>query len=204
MSATGAEPYFSAGSHDVVGTLDQEAVSMDTNAPITLVAASYRTHLGAVNDFDALWGARQAGEFHHTAIAVLTKDATGDLQVRQNNNTAKHLTWGGALLGGALFVLAPAVGVEMLAAVGMSGAGAIVGHLRHNTTPEALAHAANVLEEGMSGLVALVVNRRGEAVTPLLEHARTSVSVDMLWGDLEEELCQDFARPLAERVLIAS
>ena len=177
---------------------------MDTNAHITLLAASYSSHDGAVQDFDAVWSARHAGEFHHTAIAVLAKDATGHLQVRQNNNTAKHLTWGGALLGGALFVLAPSEGIEMLAAVGPTGAGAIVGHLRHNSTPESLAHAAGVLEEGMSGLVALVVNRRGEVVTPLLEHAARSASVDMLWGDLEEELCQDFARPLAERVLIAS
>jgi uncharacterized membrane protein len=177
---------------------------MDTNAPITLLAASYSSHDGAVQDFDAVWSARHAGEFHHTAIAVLAKDATGHLQVRQNNNTAKHLTWGGALLGGPLFVLAPAAGIEMLAAVGLSGAGAIVGHLHQNTTPEALAQAASVLEEGMSGLVALVVNRRGEAVTPLLEHAARSLSVDMLWGDLEEELCQDFVRPLSDRILIAS
>jgi hypothetical protein len=37
----------------------------------------------------------------------------------------------------------------------------------------------------------------------LLEHAAELSSVDMLWGDLEEELCQDFARPLSGAVLVA-
>jgi hypothetical protein len=46
----------------------------------------------------------------------------------------------------------------MLSRVGVSGAGAIVEHLRQNADPAALARAAGVLEHGHWSLVVLVVN----------------------------------------------
>jgi hypothetical protein len=177
---------------------------MKVNAPISLVTASYSAHDEAVADYQTVWGARHDDEFHHTALAVLTRDSGGALHVERNNSTAKHLVWGGALLGGALFVLAPTVGVEMLATVGLNGAGALIYHFRRNTDPAELAESADLLEDGASGLVVVVVNRRGAAMTPLLAHARRSSSVDMLWGDLEEELCRDFTTPLADSVLVAT
>ena len=176
---------------------------MDVNAPVSLVTASYSTRDHAVEDFNAVWSARNEGEFHHTAIATLTKDADGSFHVDRNDHTAKYLVWGGALLGGALFVVEPSVGIEMLSRVGVSGAGAIVGHLRRNADPAALARAADVLEHGQWSLVVLVVNRRSAATMMLLEHAAELSSIEMLWGDLEEELCQDFARPLSGAVLVA-
>ena len=38
----------------------------------------------------------EAGEFDHTAVAVLTKDANGKLQMERHDSTAKHLAWAGA------------------------------------------------------------------------------------------------------------
>jgi hypothetical protein len=143
------------------------------------------------------------GDFHHTAIALLSPDSDGALRVERNHSTAKHLVWGGALLGGALFVLAPDAGVELLATVGLNGAGALIYHFRRNADPVELAETALLLDEGSSGLVTVVVNRRGEAVMQLLRHARRSSSVDMLWGDLEEELCRDLATPLADTARLA-
>jgi hypothetical protein len=177
---------------------------MNVNAPIALVGASYSTPERALQDYDAVWGARHDGDFHHTSVAILAKGSDDELHVHRNNSTAKHLMWGGALLGGALVVVAPPAGLELFAAVGLSGAGAIVGHFRRNASPERLAETAVLLQEGASGLVVVVVNRRGEAVTPLLERADEKVSVDMVWGDLEEELSQDFARPVSDLVLVAS
>jgi hypothetical protein len=176
---------------------------MDVNAPIALIGAGYRNRDGAEHDFTSVWAARHDGDFHHTSVAVLTKDREGRLHVERHNSTAKHLEWGGALLGAALVVLAPAAGIEILAAVGSSGAGAMVSHFRQHADPEDLAAIASVLEVGASGLVAVVVNRRGQVMTPLLSHAVGRSSVDMPWGDLEEELSADFAHPVFERALIA-
>jgi len=35
-------------------------------------------------------------------VAVLTKDAAGELQVERHDTTAKQFAWGGALIGAAL------------------------------------------------------------------------------------------------------
>ena len=170
---------------------------MNVNAPIALVGASYSTPDQSDLDFQAVWGARQDGDFHHTAVAVLTKDNEGQLRVTRHNSTAKHLEWGGALLGAALVLLAPAAGIDMLHKVGMSGVGALVDHFRVNADPEDLAATASLLEAGACGLVVVLVNRRSRTLGSLLTHAGGSWSVDMPWGDLEEGLSKEFARPRA-------
>jgi uncharacterized membrane protein len=177
---------------------------MNVTAPIALVAASYSSADDATRDFESVWASREAGGFHHTALAVLTKDDDGRLQVGRNNSTAKHLEWGGALLGGALFVLAPAAGVDVLASVGLSGAGAIIGHFRDNADPDELSAASDVLELGTSALVVVLVNLPGDRVTELIDHADQRSVVHMVWGDLEEELAHDFSRFRSDRLLVAS
>ena len=177
---------------------------MNVTAPIALVAASYNSADGATRDYESVWASRADGGFHHTSLAVLTKDATGRLQVGRNNSTAKYLEWGGALLGGALFVLAPAAGADVLTTVGLSGAGAIIGHLRDNADPDELSAASAVLGLGASALLVVLVNRRGDGVASLLDHADHQSSVHTVWGDLEEELAHDFSRFRSDPVLIAS
>jgi hypothetical protein len=181
---------------------DRQEDDMHDDAPLELVAASYASSDHAVQDFEAVWGGRHDGGFHHTAIALVTRNADGRLEVGRNNSTAKHLEWGGGLLGGALFVVAPAAGSELLARVGLSGAGAIIGHIRQNADPGALVAAADVLERDTTGLVVVLVNHRGEGITSLLAHAAHRSCVHMVWGDLEEELAHDFSRPRS-RLLVA-
>ena len=106
---------------------------------------------------------------------------------------------GGALLGAALVMLAPAAGIAVLAGVGSSGAGAMIGHFRQHADPEDLAAIASVLEAGASALVVVMVNCRGQ----LLSHAVGRASIDMPWGDLEEELSADFAHLTLGRALVA-
>jgi hypothetical protein len=202
MSTAGPGVYVRLLSADVVGYLARRT-TMDVNAPIALIGASYRNRDSAVHDFTAVWAARHDGDFHHTSVAVLTKDCDGHLHVERHNSTAKHLDWGGGLLGAALMVLAPAAGIEILAAFGLSGAGALVGHFRQHADPEDLAAIARLLELGAFGLVVVVVNRRGQVMTPLLSHPDGHASVDMPWGDLEEELSADFAHPTFGRAPVA-
>ncbi len=47
------------------------------------------------------------------------------------------------------------------------------------------------------------MNRRAEAVTALLDRAAMTVTVDLVWGDLEEELCPDLVRPRSDALLSA-
>jgi hypothetical protein len=168
---------------------------MDVNAPLTLIGAGYGDPESAVHDFATVWASRHDGDFHHVAAAVLSTNSVGCLHVQRYNSTAKHLEWGGALLGAGLVLLAPAAGAEILTRVGWSGTLPMVGHFRHHTEPEDLTTIADVLAAGDWALVVVVVNRSGREVTPLLCLAEGRAYVDMPWGDLEEELSVDFVHP---------
>jgi hypothetical protein len=50
----------------------------------------------------------------------------------------------------------------------------------------------------------VVVNRTAGDVTPWLTRAQERASVDLPWGDLEEELSADFAHPMVHRILVGT
>jgi uncharacterized membrane protein len=161
-------------------------MTMDDATPLVLGVATYGSRDGAVRDFHTVWGARHQGEYDHMAVAVLTKDARGELEVDRHDSTAKHLAWGGALLGAALTVVAPPVGVGMLAAGGtLAGAGGIVGHFHHNIPKDTVRQMGDLLDSGQSGIVVVAVNHKGNDIEPLLENAEKKIVIDTVKGDLE-------------------
>ena len=167
---------------------------MDGNTPITLAAGKYSNRDAAVEDFKAVWDARGDGEFDHTAVAVLTKDSSGKLQVERQDSTAKHLAWGGALAGAAVAVVAPVAGASMLATAGVaSGAGALVGHFHHNIPKKDVEAIGDLLESGQSGLVVVAVNKQGTDIEPLLKNAEKTVVTNTTWGDLDAEIEKEIA-----------
>ena len=157
---------------------------MKADTPITLAAARYPDRQLAVEDFERVWSARGNGEFDHTAVAVLTKDANGKLQMERHDSTAKHLAWAGA----AVAVLAPGVGV-----VAGAGAGAITGHFWHNIPKEKVNEAATLLESGKSGLIITAVNKQGTDITPLLRNAEKTSVMQTDAGDLQAEIDKELA-----------
>ena len=177
---------------------------MNANTPISVVAAGYGSRQRAVEDFESVWDARQVGTFHHTAVALLRRSVVDEVGVERSSSTAQHLLWGGALLGGALFVLVPAAGVQMFADVGLDGAGALVYHFRRHADPDGLTAGARLLGDSDTGLVVVSVNRFGEAVAPLLRHAQQCAWVDLPWGDLERELSRDLAAQTSGLASLAS
>ncbi len=152
---------------------------MDASTPITLAAARYSNRDAAVEGFQVVWDAHKVGEFDHTAVAVLTKDESGKLQVERHDTTAKHLGWAGA----ALAVVAPGVGL-----VAGAGAGALIGHLRHNIPKADVEAIGQLLESGQSGLIVVAVNQVGTDIEPLLAGAESTKIVQTTWGDLDDEL----------------
>jgi uncharacterized membrane protein len=160
---------------------------MDPSTPLVLAAARYASRDDAVEAFKIVWGARHQGEFDHTDVAVLTKDAAGDLQVERHDSTAKHFAWGGALLGAALVIVAPAAGIAAVAAGGAAGAGAggLVGHFWHTISKEHLREVSDLLDSGESGLLIIAVNHKGTDITPLLENAEKKTVIETQAGDLD-------------------
>jgi hypothetical protein len=176
---------------------------MHVDAPVSLVVATYSDRDAAVRDLGTVWAARADGGFHHTCLALLTRDLDDDLQVELTVNTAEHLLWGPALVSGPVFLLAPAAGAGLLSDGGLVGVGAITGHIRQQADRAALANAAGLLSASTTGLVVVAVNRRAAEMTELLGEAGATSRIDLSWGDLEDALSQDLGRPLSDMALLA-
>jgi uncharacterized membrane protein len=162
-------------------------LAMNADTPITLAAARYSSRDAAVADFDAVWEAHHEGEFDHTAVAVLTKDDSGKLQVERHDTTAKHLAW----VGAALTVVAPVAAVGVVAG---AGTGALVGHFHHNIPKKDVEAIGELLESGQSGLIVVAVNKVGTDVEPLLAGADKTKVVQTTWGDLDAEIENEIAK----------
>ena len=157
---------------------------MDANTPIVLATATYPDRDLAVEDFKTVWSARADGEFDHTAVAVVTKDANGKLKIDRHDSTSKHLAWTGA----ALAVVAPGVGV-----VAGAGAGAIIGHFHHNIPKDKVREAGNLLESGESGLIIVAVNKQDTDITALLKNAEKTSVTQTDAGNLQAEIDRELA-----------
>jgi|SRR5664279_1018783 len=157
---------------------------MDANTPIVLAAAKYPDRALAEEDFDRVWSARADGEFDHTAVAVVTKDADGKLQIDRHDSTTQHLAWAGA----GLAVLAPGVGL-----VAGAGGGAIIGHFHHNIPKDKVREAGELLESGQSGLIIVAVNKQGTDITPLLPNAEKTSVMQTDAGNLQAEIDKELA-----------
>jgi uncharacterized membrane protein len=160
---------------------------MDPKTPLVLAAAKYASRDDAVSAFKIVWGARHQGEFDHMDVAVLTKDATGELQIERHDSTAKHFAWSGALIGAALVIVAPPVGIAAVAAggAGLAGAGGIVGHFWNTIPKEKLREVSELLHAGESGLLIVAVNHKGTDIAPLLEKAEKKTVIETTAGDLD-------------------
>jgi uncharacterized membrane protein len=158
-----------------------------SDQPVVLAVATYRSKADAEQDFHAVWGVKHEGELDHVAVAVLEKGADGKLKMDRHDSTAKHLAWGGALVGGALVVLAPPLGAIALAGTGAeaAGAGAIIGHFWHNIPKDDLRRMSDMLEAGEAGLVVVAVDHTGEDIGALLSNATNKVVVDTTRADFE-------------------
>jgi hypothetical protein len=108
---------------------------MQGPARLILTVASHRSRSRATADCAALSETRGDRAPGHTAVAVLQRRAGGVLGIDRYASTAKHLLWGGALLGGPLLVIRRSAGEELLTAVGLSGAGPVIAHLRRYLDP---------------------------------------------------------------------
>ena len=69
---------------------------MDPNTPMVLAGASYASRDDAQCRRSISCGVSGAEQFDHMDVAVLAKDADGELQVERHDSTAKHFAWGSA------------------------------------------------------------------------------------------------------------
>jgi uncharacterized membrane protein len=176
-----------------------------TNQPVVLAVATYAARADADHDFDSARLVGQEGRLDHVGAAVVEKGADGKLEIRRHDSTAEHLAYPGALLDGAITVIAPPLGIALLAPVlptreAWAGVGAIVGHLWHHIPRDTLRRLSDLLESGQAALVIVAVNHTAEEIARLLTHSSHKIVTNCSRADLEADLTATSAatQPLPE------
>jgi hypothetical protein len=160
--------------------------------PLVMAVASYASTPAARRDLDALSQASRGRPLAAVATALLVKGGDGRLTIDLHDNTAEHLPWGGALLGGPLTVIATPVGIRFLVSMmtgtaGWAGVGVVADHVWHDIPRQQLRQMSDLLEAAQSALVVVAVDRDGDAISALLTEARVKVITDSIWADLDLE-----------------
>jgi uncharacterized membrane protein len=150
---------------------------------VTVAVATYSDRGAAEQDYDAVRGIKHQGQIDHLAIAMVVKDADGELHIDRHDSTAKHLAWGSGVLGGVLTVVSAPLGIVFLGPLAATsavwaGAGGLVGHFWKNIPKDQLREMGDLLERGDTGLVIVAVNPKGADVGALLANAETKVVND--------------------------
>ncbi len=158
--------------------------------PTVLGVATYPDRDSAVADFRAVWAVHDAGELDLVAAAVLVKGTDGKLQVDQHDTTATQRSWGCALVGSALAVVAAPLAVVPLSGVvpqdgTWAGIGGIVGHFWHNIPKRQLLQMSDVLESGQAALVVVAVDHTATDIEALLRKATATIVAETDAGDIE-------------------
>jgi len=174
---------------------------MDPNTPMTMAAAKYATRPEAVESFKTIWGARHQGEFDHMALAVITKNANGELQVERHDSTTKHLAWTGVAVGAALLVVCPPAGIAAVEAGAGAGAGigAWVGHFWNTIPKEDIHEFGNLLESGESAIFVVTVNPKQTDIEPLLMHPEKYKVFQTNAGDWDKVAAQALQKAEQEK-----
>jgi uncharacterized membrane protein len=151
--------------------------------PSTIAVATYVDKAAADVDYDAVHAAKSDGQLDHLAIAVVSKDAGGELHIDRHDSTAKHLAWGGGILGAVSTVAFAPLGLVFLGPLAANtavyaGAGGLVGHFWHNIPKEEVHKMGELLATGEVGLIIVAVNPQGTDVGGFLTHAHDKYVAD--------------------------
>jgi len=154
-----------------------------SDKPTTIAVATYTNEANAELDYHAVRSAKSDGALDHLAISMVRKGADGKLEIDRHDSTAKHLAWGGGILGAALTVVAAPLGIVFLGPLVANsaiyaGAGGLVGHFWHNIPKDEVRKMSDLLETGEFGLVIVALNPQNSDVASLLTNAVDTVVVD--------------------------
>ncbi len=150
-------------------------------------------------DFQTLLRIHQTGEGNHVAAAILVKGSDGKLHLDHHDTTAADLEWGGALVAGALAVVAAPLAIAPLSVAATrnttwAGAGGIVGYFWHNIPKGQLLRMSDLAESGQAALVVVVLDHTATDIEALLGNATEVIVAESDGGDIELAFEEAMAR----------
>ena len=158
---------------------------------VVLAVGSYRSRASADDDCRGL--CRTSLEHGPSVtVAVLEKGADGQLTLIRDDRATRQVWFDDPLLGSALVVLAPPVGIVFLASrltvpASWAGVGSIVAHLWHGLPKEQLVQMTELLETGQSALVVTATDVTRAHVAEALARSTSSLVSDPILADVSAD-----------------
>ena len=151
---------------------------------LVLVVGSYGDAGAANDDFNALKAAQDAGEYQVVGAVVMTRDASGKVDVKEHGD--KH-TAGGAVLGGTAGLVVGLFAPPLLAATAIgAGIGALLGHLTKRHEEKKLGvELEEYLPAGSSAVVAVVDDKYADKVEAALVNSDKRINKAIDKGDYD-------------------
>jgi len=164
-----------------------------------LSVCTYSNVTDALTDFDSIMSMHREGELGHVAAAILSRDDQGKLHIHRHDTTAKHLAWGGALVGGLVGILYPPLGAVLLTgsitggmftagavdAAVLAGAGGVIGHYWHNIPKQDLRAMSDLIDSGQAALVVVAVDKQEAEIDRAINRAEKRITKRLENGDVE-------------------
>jgi uncharacterized membrane protein len=152
---------------------------------LVLVVGSYADAGAANDDFKALKAGQDAGEYQVVGAVVMTRDASGKVDVKEHGDA--H-TAGGAVLGGAAGLVVGLFAPPLLAATAIgAGIGALLGHLsKRHEEKELGVDVEEYLPPGSSAVVAVVDDTYADKVENALVKSDKRINKAIDSGDYDE------------------
>ena len=123
----------------------------------------------------------------------------GKLHLDHHETTAASPAWGGALVGGALAVVATPLAIAPLSDIATqdttwAGVGGIVGFFWHNIPKGQLLRMSDLLESGQAALVVVALDQSATTIEALLRNATEAIVAETDGGDIEMAYEEALAR----------
>ena len=152
---------------------------------LILVVGSYPDAGGAAEDFKALKDAEGAGEYEVVGAVVMSRDASGKVEVSEKGTPQVA---GGAVLGGTAGLVVGLFAPPLLAATAIgAGIGAVVGRLsKRHEEKELGVELEEYLAPGTSAVVVVVDDLYADKVENALSKADKRVNKAIDSGDYDE------------------
>jgi uncharacterized membrane protein len=152
---------------------------------LVLVVGSYADSGAAKDDFKALKASENAGDYQVVAAVVMTRDASGKVDVDEHGDGRAA---GGAVLGGTAGLVVGLFAPPLLAATAVgAGIGAVVGALsKRHAEKELGVDLEEYLPPGSSAVVAVVDDTYADKVENALVKSDKRINKAIDSGDYEK------------------
>jgi uncharacterized membrane protein len=168
--------------------LNQKEKAMGKEDQVYVFMGSYASEADAESDYKALKELHSQGKIGTYDVAVVSKDAEGNVHVHKHEKPTQHGTWWGIATGAAVGILFPPAIIPMAAAGGVSVG--LISHLARGMSRKDMHELGETLDAGKAALIVVGRQRMYDNIDQATPHAQKKLErpVNVAADDFEKEM----------------